>query len=174
LFYATGGRNINTAEFFQADTLKSREAEIKAMEDKKKERQAYLIVQKAAREILIKKGDVTFSNHKKFKIEDLKVLLKWKRVKVKSSKKEDLVEAYVAAPKPLKPTKVWCNSEEKALLTLKEPQMDLKDTALGVVTSQMARAVTHNVATLPSPERVALQKSLEDYDATKKEMSGII
>ena len=162
-FYVTGGRHINTAEFFQADTLKSREAELKVMEDKKKERMAYIKVQKQAVLMIRKKGDLTFLNEKQFTLAEVKILLKWKKVKTKSTKKEELVEAYITAPKP-KIQKSWCNSEEEALQSLKNPQMELKHTALGAAALQMARAVSNNLATLPSPERAALRQSLLDYD----------
>ena len=48
--------------------------------------------------------------------------------------KKDIVDAYVAAPKP-KPVTIWKRSEERELQSLKDALMPLKDTALGVATT---------------------------------------
>jgi hypothetical protein len=40
----------------------------------------------------------------------------------------------------------------------------MKDTALGVATTQMARAVTNNLAQLDTESRAALKRSLDEYD----------
>ena len=109
------------------------------------------------------KGELTYLTSKEFTLPEIKTLLKWKKVKATSTKKQDLVQAYVAAPKP-PIQKVWCRSEEAALQSLKDEDMPLKDTALGVATTQMARAVTNNLTNLDSPTRNLLLKSLQDFD----------
>ena len=93
----------------------------------------------------------------------MKVVLKWKKVKATSTKKADLIDAYVAAEKP-KIQKIWSCFEEEELVALKSENVDLKDTALGNSANQMARAVTNHVAKLSGDARVALLKSLQDYE----------
>lgn len=80
-----------------------------------------------------------------------------------SLKKKDIVDAYTQAPKK-KPTKVWTRGEEAALQALKQEEVDLKDTALGVARAQMSQAVASNLDKLDTPTRVALKRSLEDFD----------
>jgi hypothetical protein len=88
------------------------------------------------------------------------------KIVTKKTKKEDLIDLYIKTPKP-GITKAWTQSEETALEKLKDPQMNLKDTALGVATSQMARAIQHNLAVLDSPQRAALKQSLQEYDESQ-------
>jgi hypothetical protein len=166
MFFATGGRHLNADEFFQADTLKSRNAEIKIMEDNKKKRKDYCNCQQQAILLICKKGDLTWSNHKNFKVEEVRILLKWKKVVTKKTKKEDLVDLYIKADKP-GITKAWTLTKEAALENLKDPQMDLKETALGVATWQMTWAICNYLATLDSPQCAALKQSLQDYKESK-------
>ena len=107
MFYATGGKHMNTNEFFKAKKLLSNDALVKALEAKKKARAKTIIEQKEAVMMIRQKGDLTSINHKDFTLTEVKALLKWKKVKSKSTKKKDLVEEYNKAPKPSKPTKVW-------------------------------------------------------------------
>ena len=90
-----------------------------------------------------------------------------KRVKTKATKKEDLVEEYLKAPKPTI-TKSWTKSEEEALLALKNPKVNLKETALGRATVQMARAVGNNLSNLSSPDRNNLRLALQKFDESIK------
>ena len=106
LFYATGGQHVNTNEFFQASELKVRDAEIKVMEDAKKGRKKYCDEQQEAVLMIRKKGELTHVTEKSFTIPEIKTLLKWKKIKIKSTKKKDMVAAYIAAPKP-PIQKVW-------------------------------------------------------------------
>jgi hypothetical protein len=166
MFFATGGRHINANEFFQANTLKSREADIKALEDKKADRKAYCAIQQEALKLIRKKGDLTWNNHGSFNVKELKMLLKWKKVEHRKTRKEDLVELYVKAEKP-GITKAWTRTKEAELVKLKDPLMDMKHTALGVATTHMANAVCNNMANLATPERTRLLQSLQDYNDMK-------
>ena len=74
---------------------------------------------------------------KTFTVKEINVLLKWKNVKGVSNRKNDIVDAYVAAAKP-KPVTIWKRAEEAELQKLKDLMVPLKDTALGVATNQMA------------------------------------
>ena len=163
LFYATGGGHVNTNEFFIASELKARDAQIKVMEDAKKDRGKYCKDQLGAVMLIRKKGELTSLNGKDFTLPEIKMLLKWKKVKVKSTLKKDLVEAYISNPTP-PIQKIWCRSEEEALVALKDANVPLIDTALGVATTQMARAVTNNLAQLDMESRAALKRSLDEYD----------
>ena len=89
-------------------------------------------------------------------------------MKTKATKKEELVELYLKAPKP-KITKSWTRSEEEALQKLKNPDVDLKETAVGCATVQMAKAVGNNLSNLDSPQRGALKLALDNYEEIKQE-----
>lgn len=166
MFYATGGRHLNSDEFFKAKARAANDGAIKEMEEAKKQRQLYCKSQKAAVLLIRKKGDLRADNEATFTLPEVKTLLKWKRAgkPVTGTKKADLVKLYVATPKPTKPQKVWSRSEEAALQALKVENMPLRNTAVGVATGQMARAVTHNLAQLDDETRAALTKSLQEYE----------
>lgn len=136
------------------------------MEGAKKQRAKYCKDQRAAQLIIIKKGDLSSENEKSFTIAEIKTLLRWKKAaKPISQKKYDLVSLYLETPKPKKPTKVWSRGEEEALKgLLVQEEVAWKDTALGVASSQMARAVTGNLDKIDTPTRAALKRSLEEFE----------
>ena len=166
MFFATGGRHVNTEQFFVSTELKVRDAKIKLLEDAKKDRAKYCKDQLEAVMLIRQKGDLDSMSVKKFTLPEVKVLLKWKKVKVTATKKRDLVDAYIAAPKP-KIQKVWCRSEEAELVALKEQKVPLKDTALGMATTQMAYAVTNNLAQLDQNSMDALKTALQTFEDSK-------
>jgi DDE superfamily endonuclease len=166
LFYATGGRHTNSNEFFKARELKRREPEIKKMEDLKAARIKYCQEQMKAVKLIREKGELTWEREKVFRNPEIEMLLKWKKVVIKSKRKKDMIQAYVDAPKP-KIQKTWCRSEEAALVNLRNEVVALKDTAVGVATTQMARAVTDNMAQLDTPTRNLLKQSLQEYEDEK-------
>ena len=170
LFFATGGKHLNSNEFFQAQESKKRDAKIKEMEKQKKERGEYCKEQRGAVLLLMKKGELTEETEKKFTIPELKMLLKWKKVKPPSSKKRAMVDAYIAAPKP-KIQKVWCRSEEAALQALKG-DVTVKDTALGVASQQMARAVGNNLSNLDQGSLDLLKTAIEIFEGTKQQSNS--
>ena len=65
------------------------------MEDAKKERAAYIKIQRDAVLMIRKKGELTSLLDRKYSVAEIKT-----RVKPNSNRKEDLIEAYLAAPKP--------------------------------------------------------------------------
>ena len=164
LFYATGGRHTNSNEFFQARELKRREPEIKEMEKKKKERMKYCSEQVQAVQMIKRKGELTWLREKDFTIQEIEILLKWKKVKIKSKRKADLIQAYVDAPKPRIQQNTWTTAEESSLNTLKSEVVSLRQTAVGVAAVQMAKAVTNNVAQLDTPTRESLKRSLLQFE----------
>jgi hypothetical protein len=162
MFYATGGRHLNSDEFFRAQEEKQRDAKIAALEKKKKERKIYCDKQWEAIRIIKSKGELTADTVRKFTVDEIKTLLKWKKVKLSgANKKLDLVEAYVAAPKP-PIQKIWSRSEEEELDNLRK--VTIKDTALGVVASiQMAKAVKNNLSQLDSNTLSELKVAINSY-----------
>ena len=74
-----------------------------------------------------------------------------------------MVDAYIAAPKP-KIQKVWTRSEETALQQLKSVDILLKDTAMGVASTQMARAVGNNLAQRDTDSLDALKNAIREHD----------
>lgn len=157
MFFATGGQHLNSDEFFRATELKERAAAIKAMEEKKLHRKVLLQQQKNVVALIKKKGELTSSNFKDFVVKEVTLLLKWKGAVALSTRKADIVNAYVNNPKP-KPTKIWTRAEEREL-------QQLKDTAIGVATSQMARAVTNNLANLDEESIKSLRSALSTLDS---------
>jgi len=163
MFYATGGRHLNSNEFFKAKEIQSRQAGIKKMEDAKKERDKYCKEQRGSILLIKRKGELTADTEKDFTLPEIKTLLKWKKVKIVSTRKRDMVDAYIAAPKP-KIQKVWTRSEETALQQLKSVDILLKDTAMGVASTQMARAVGNNLAQLDADSLDALKNAIREHD----------
>jgi hypothetical protein len=164
MFYATGGKHLNSKEFFQAIELRKREAEVKVMEDAKKERVKLLQEQKAAVMLIRSKGELTAGTFKQFTLPEVKILLKWKKAKPDSNRKADVVKAYIKAPKP-KIHKTWTRGEEAALVKLQVAAMPLKETALGVAAAQMARAVSNNLAQLDEESMATLKTALDSFSA---------
>ena len=140
------------------------------MEKQKKECGEYCKEQRGAVLLLMKKGELTEETEKKFTIPELKMLLKWKKVKPPSSKKRAMVDAYIVAPKP-KIQKVWCRSEEAALQALKG-DVTVKETALGVASQQMARAVGNNLSNLDQGSLDLLKTAIEIFEGTKQQSNS--
>ena len=166
MFYATGGGHVNSDSFFVSTELKVRDAQIKVMEDTKKDRAKYCKDQLEAVMLIRQKGDLDSISEKKFTLPEVKVLLKWKKVKVTATKKRDLIDAYIAAPKP-KIQKVWCNSEEAALVALKEQEVPLKETRLGTAAKQMATAVGKSLEKLDQETMDGLKTAILTFEETK-------
>lgn len=59
---------------------------------------------------------------------------------------------------------MWCRSEEAALQRLKEIDVPLKETALGVASNQMAKAVVKNLDQLDDDTISNLKTALLDLD----------
>jgi hypothetical protein len=165
LFFATGGRHINTNEFFQAKEIKRREELIAKAEEAKKQRKKYCQDQVDAVQLIRSKGELTLDSVNKFTNPEIKTLLRWKKVKLEAGKnrKKDLVEAYVAAPKPMI-QKIWSRSEEATLLNLKNTNIPMRETATGIAATQMARAVTNNLTQCDAESLAALKAAIQDLD----------
>jgi hypothetical protein len=117
------------------------------MEDLKKERHKYCTDQWEALRIIKAKGELTYNTEKNFTLAEIKILLKWKKVKATSTRKRDLVQAYRDAPKPpIQP--IWKRSEQAALDALKNTNIDLEDTALGAAAKRMVTNLKNCLGTL--------------------------
>jgi hypothetical protein len=71
MFYATGGRHLNSDEFFCAQEGTERDVAVAAMEKQKKERKEYCAKQLEAIKIIRSKGELTSLTEKKFTIMEL-------------------------------------------------------------------------------------------------------
>jgi hypothetical protein len=160
LFFATGGQHLNSNEFFQARAMTEREAKTKELEAKKKALQAGLLLENTVMVLLQTKGNLVSQNASEFTVPEIKMLLKWKKVKPASARKVDLLAAYYNNPPPL-PSQLWTPADEMELVSLKADTVGLIDTALGVATTQMARAVRQNLANLDPETRAELKLALE-------------
>jgi hypothetical protein len=146
-FQATGGGHLNSDDFFKAAELKARENKIKAMEEIKKERDKYCKDQWAAIRLIKAKGELTYDTEKLFTLAEIKILLKWKKVKAIGTKKRDLIDAYRAAPKP--PIQViWKRSEQEALDALKNKEIGLESTALGTAMKRVVKTLQNSFGNL--------------------------
>jgi hypothetical protein len=139
-FHTTGGGHLNSDEFFKAQELRARESKIKLMEDAKKERHKYCESQFKAGFIIRKKGELTYDNESRFSLPEVKILCSWKKIKTTATKKKDLIELYIATEKP-RPQKSWTRGEEAALAHLKDEDVPMSETLLGVATIEMMESV---------------------------------
>jgi hypothetical protein len=163
LFFATGGQHLNSNDFFRARTLADREAKVKLLEAKKKSLTAALDVENSVMQLLQLKGSLCPQNAMAFTVFQIKLLVKWKKAKPASSKKEDLLAAYYSLPPPLA-TPSWTQTDEMELVELQSENVDMKDTAIGVSANQMARAVRQNLSNLDPAERAQLKQALDIVD----------
>ncbi len=113
--------------------------------------------------LIRQKGELTSATFKSFKVTEIKILLKWKGAKPASTRKADIVEAYITANKP-PIIKIWTRAEEAALVALQDAAIPLKDTALGVAAGQMARAVSNNLDQLDEDSISTLRNALDTLD----------
>jgi hypothetical protein len=146
-FHATGGGHLNSDDFFKAAELKAREGKIKAMEEMKRERDKYCKDQWAALRLIKAKGELTMETEKNFTLAEIKLLLKWKKIKPTGTKKRDLVDAYRNAPKP-KIQVIWKRSEEAELEALKSTDVSLESTALGAAAKKMIQNLKNSMGAL--------------------------
>jgi hypothetical protein len=146
-FHATGGGHLNSDDYFKAAELKARENQVKAMEEIKKEREKYCKDQWAALRLIKAKGELTWDTVSRFTIFEIKILLKWKKVKATGTKKRDLVEAYTEAPKPIIQP-MWKPSEQAKLDALKDTNVSLESTALGAAAKKMVKNLQNSMGNL--------------------------
>jgi hypothetical protein len=163
MFFATGGQHLNSDEFFKARALAERESRIKQLEQKKKTLNAALLLEDAVMTLLQEKGSLVPDNASNFTVADIKLLLKWKKAKPTSFKKADLLSAYYTNPPPLS-SQLWTPDDEIELLALSSNNVNMIDTAIGVATTQMARAVRQNLAHLDAETKAALKEALAGDD----------
>jgi hypothetical protein len=172
LYYATGGRHLNCDEFFKANGLQKRDVALKTMETRKKNLEKAAALEDTVQIILATKGNVVPENEKNFTVPELKSLLKWKNVQPASNKKADLIAAYYNNPSPPNVER-WTDHDEAQLVDLRSKEIHLKDTALAVSATQMARAVMTAVqqdVNLLDPEiKEGLRRALGVDDAIDPE-----
>jgi hypothetical protein len=123
---------------------------------------AALLLENAVMVLLQEKGSLVPENASRFTATEVKMLLKWKKAKPTSFKKADLVAAYYSNP-PLN-AQLWTLPDEIELVGLQSDNVHMIDTALGVATTQMARAVRQNLANLDPETRAELKRALDGDD----------
>jgi hypothetical protein len=162
MFHATGGGHINSDDFFKAAESKARDARIKAMEDIKKERMTYCDSQFAAIRLIQKKGELTHETVKNFTMDEIKKMLRWKRIKPSGTLKRDLVQAYIDTPKPQRIQTIWSRREEAELVALKNKgNITLETTALGVAAIKMMKTLQNSMVSLDQSSCNELQAMME-------------
>jgi len=180
LFHATGGQHLNSDKFFQARAQVEREDGVSKLEKKKKNRLLLLELEEKARKLLSDKGPLTVetSNTRSYSKADIKLLCKWKGAKMLKvdgklpDKKSDLATLYFANPDP--PTaKPWTDDDEELLQGLKEEDVPLENTQLGVAAKQMAVATANNMSKLDRNTRNQLLKSIAEFDAAEQGPLGV-
>ena len=154
---------MNSDEFFQAQALRKREEDLKALEDTKKNRLGSKAAEEAANQLLQAKGfDLTPDTLNQFTIPEIKILLKWTKAKIRgTNNKQQLAHAYFDSPVPPS-SEPWTVADEERLQELKSQDVPMKETAVAVAANQMARAVTNNIAQLDEEVRRTLLDSLRD------------
>jgi len=167
MFCATGGQHFNAEDFFNAKTLTERQAKAAVVEKDKQERLDKFQTDREAKSLLQEKAvALNRYNEKKFVMPEIKLLCKWKGCKVTLSKnKEHHIVACEKMPRPPTP-QPWTLDHETMLNTLKEENIELKDTALGVAAKQMAAVVTQNMEKLDDESRLQLLQSLAKCDSS--------
>jgi hypothetical protein len=164
MYFATGGRHTNCNEFFKARELTIREVSLKALTTRKKALALDRDIEAAVVLLLNEKGNPTEETAKNFTVGELKLLLKWKKVKPISNKKADLVTAFMTNPSPINHVAEWTDEEEAKLVALQSTHVDVGETALGVSTIQMSNAVTNNLMLLPLENRLSLKRAIDEME----------
>lgn len=160
MFFATGGRHLNSNEFFQAQALRKREEQIAILEATKAERQEAVAAEEAADKLLQEKGfDLTPETVSRFTVPEIKILIKWTQAKPAGPNKPELLQAYFDAPVPAS-AEAWRHVDEAGLIHLKCDPIPMQETAVAVAANQMARAVANNIAQLDDKVRRSLMDSL--------------
>jgi len=180
LFHATGGQHLNSDDFFQARALIEREESVSKFEKKKKNMLLLLDLDKEARSLLARKGPFTLetSQGRAYSKADIKLLCKWKKAKMGKingkvpDKKSDLAELYFNTPDPPAP-EPWTEDDEELLQSLKEEEVPLESTQLGVAARQMAVATANNMEKLDKNTRNQLLKSIADFDMAEQAASRV-
>jgi hypothetical protein len=132
------------------------------MEDIKKERKTYCDSQFAAIRLIQKKGELTHETVKNFTMDEIKKMLRWKRIKPSGTLKRDLVQAYIDTPKPQRIQTIWSRREEAELVALKNKgNITLETTALGVAAIKMMKTLQNSVVSLDQSSCDELQAMME-------------
>jgi hypothetical protein len=164
LFFATGGNHLNSDDFFRARALAARDEEIKTLLKRKKASTQAMQLELSVNDLLTTKGNLVPENERHFTVAELKMLLKWKKVKPTSSKKADLLTAYYNHPSPQNAVP-WGPEDEMKLVELQSVNVNMEDTALGVATVQMARAVQQHLDKVDAATKAQLRLALNADDS---------
>ncbi|CAB9503999.1 expressed unknown protein [Seminavis robusta] len=169
-FHQTKGDMINSDEFFQSKMMEQRDADIKALKQKKENTMALQKAKDEADAIIAEKGEPTTENMKEFSATELDILHKYKFGKKGQGKKADVLKAYLEAPPPLKIVP-WSPEDEEELRRLETDEIPLEDTALATAVHQQAAAVGNNINMLSLDER---RKLMGTIGASLEEVKEVV
>ena len=119
MLHATGGKHLNSDDYFKSRALIKRRICIKELEKEKEEIEERMN-RANERDLLIQeKGkNLTQETKKDFKLPDIKILLKWKFSKIPLGNKAALIQLYLDTPDPEEIT-AWSEAQANKLLTVK-------------------------------------------------------
>jgi hypothetical protein len=138
MFHATAGQHLNSDEFFKARALAKREGRIKDLLAKKKLNNAAVVLEGMVTALLTVKGNPSEETGRNYTVPELKLLLKWKKVKPTSTKKDDLIHAFANHPPP--PNAVpWSDDKEMHMLIFQGRTCTTNELILGKITLHMSQ-----------------------------------
>jgi len=170
MFFATGGQHLNSDEFFQAREYAVRLDEAKKIKEVKENRLLLIELEKKARDVLRQQGPLTHDTYKTYNKPVIKLLCKWKRVKIVVDKKKELFDLCLSNPEPPAP-EPWTEEEESELQEMLKPDMPLKQTHLGVTAKQMAVATANNLEHVDKETNRKLLQSLATFERNQHDSS---
>jgi len=127
-------------------------------------------LEKKARDVLCQQGPLTHDTYKTYNKPVIKLLCKWKRVKIVVDKKKELFDLCLSNPEPPAP-EPWTEEEESELQEMLKPDMPLKQTHLGVTAKQMAVATANNLEHVDKETNRKLLQSLATFERNQHDSS---
>ena len=143
-FLATGGEHINSEDVFIAVKMQGNQKQIGELETKKI-RQTELQAQELAAQAIIQKHQVQTKGGWIPQSGFSEKLISWKlEGKPVKGRKQDLVAQWLALPNT-PPAPIWTDEEENALQSLKESEVTVSQTKLGVKQNKLFIAAAQQV-----------------------------
>ena len=159
-FHVTGGDHLTSDDIFIATEKKEREREILVLKKKKAEFEKMNSVAAKAKELLQRGG--------KFKLDELKVILKYHQVSKWSSYKfpdaDAKVKEIISRGKPAPAYENWTDAEEQRLVDLMTKPIYIGDTALGRKRQLEKMKLNAAINTMTKAEREEVFKKLKVAD----------
>ena len=164
--HVTGGEHLNSDNCFKSRALDERKQSMKLIKVDKALRLEHLKCTTLKNELVAEKYYKLLETSSQLTVAHIKISCKWKIVKNPAKVKCAIVQMHIDAPDST--VKTWSNEEEDALSTLKENEIQIKDTTISVSAYQIARGITNKVQLLKNSECRDLLRYL--LDVSTKEM----